>query len=66
MPTFTFKAKKLGGEVYSGVKEAADRYELYKLLRDNGDEVVEFKEGKARGGMNMEISFAIFSHIKTI
>ena len=53
MSHFTFKAKHPGGEVYSGEKDAADRYELYKLIRENGDEIVEFKEkraGRVHGG----------------
>jgi len=44
MSHFIFKAKTPTGEMYSGEKEAADRYELYKLLREKGDEVIEFKE----------------------
>ena len=67
MPHFVFKAKKPTGEIYSSEKEVADRYELYKLLRDSGDEIVELKESASRAGIHMNISFgALSSHIKTI
>lgn len=57
MSHFAFKAKKASGEIYAGEKDAADRYELYRLFRENGEEVVEFKEKKAKKGLHMEISF---------
>ncbi len=67
MSHFTFKAKKSTGEIYSGQKEAADHFELYKLLRDSGDEIVEYKEGKGHSGVHKEISFsALTKHVKTI
>lgn len=66
MSHFIFKAKKISGEVYKGERDANDRYELYKLLRDQGEEVVEFKE-KSRGShLNFNISLSIFNRIKTI
>ncbi|MFA6295290.1 MAG: type II secretion system F family protein [Candidatus Paceibacterota bacterium] len=66
MSHFTFKAKKPTGEIYSSEKDAADRYELYKLLREHGDEVVEFKEKTITGGFNFNMKLSIFSHVKTI
>ena len=56
MSHFIYKAKKPGGEIYSGERDAADRYELYKLLRENGDEVVQFRE---RSGSSKGFSFHI-------
>lgn len=44
MPHFVFKAKKLGGEVHKGEKDAKDRYELYKMVRESGEEVVSVDE----------------------
>lgn len=41
MSHFIFKAKKASGEVYKGEKDANDRYELYKVLRDQGEVVVD-------------------------
>lgn len=67
MSHFVFKAKKPGGEVYSGEKDAADRYELYKLIREGGDEIMEFKEKAPGKGFNINISIpGIGKHVKTI
>lgn len=66
MPHYSFKARNQSGQIYSGEKEAADRYELYKAVRDGGGEMVEFKETAAKKGLNMEISFGgLFKHVKT-
>ncbi|MEI6396515.1 MAG: type II secretion system F family protein [Candidatus Taylorbacteria bacterium] len=46
MSKFIFKAKKSSGEVYSSVKEAKDRYDLYHMLREDGTEVISVKEKK--------------------
>lgn len=43
MPHFTFKAKK-GGEIIKGVQDAKDRFELYKMLKDSGEELISVKE----------------------
>jgi type IV pilus assembly protein PilC len=56
MSTFTFKAKKPTGETYTATKDAADRYELYKLIKEEGDEVVDVKE-KTGKGLSMSMSF---------
>ncbi len=67
MSHFTFKAKKSTGEIYSGEKEAVDRYELYKLLRESGDEVVVFSESKGHIGSHLNISIKpILGRVKTI
>lgn len=67
MSHFIFKAKKSTGEIYSAQKDATDRYELYKLIRDNGEEIVEVKETSDRKGLRINISFgAIFNRIKII
>ncbi|MDE2041098.1 MAG: type II secretion system F family protein [Patescibacteria group bacterium] len=57
MSHFIFKAKKSTGETYSGERDAKDRYELYRMLRESGDEIVEFKEKAARSAFNVNISF---------
>src|SRR4051812_37753413 len=67
MAHFIFKAKKSSGETYSGQRDAADRYELYRMMRESGDEILEFKEKAQKKGMKMEISLGgIFKHVKTI
>lgn len=67
MPHFTFKAKKSTGETYSGDRDAEDRYELYRLLRESGDEIIDFKEKAESKGFNMDISFGFLGkRVKTI
>ena len=66
MSHFTFKAKKPTGEIYKGEKDAADRFELYRMVRESGDEIVSVDEKAARGlkaGFSMDF---LFSRVKTI
>ena len=46
MPTFTYKAKNASGETLKGQHEAADKFELYKLLKDEGLETISAEEKK--------------------
>ncbi|MEA2715472.1 MAG: type pilus assembly protein PilC [Candidatus Parcubacteria bacterium] len=55
MSHFTFKAKKSSGEIYTGEKDAVDRYELYRILRESGEEIVEFKEKSSKGALHFEL-----------
>lgn len=69
MPHFTFKAKKPSGEVYSGAFDATDRYEIYRMLRESGDELISYEE--AHGGqfkkiLKFNISFGVKTHDKII
>jgi type IV pilus assembly protein PilC len=67
MPHFTFKAKKSTGEIYSGEKDANDRYEFYKLIRENGEEIVEMRETVGASKFHLNVSFEnIFKRVKTI
>ena len=64
MSHFVFKAKKPTGEIYKGEKDAADRFELYRMIREAGDEVVSVNEKSVRahkgGGLHL------FSRVKAI
>lgn len=67
MSHFIFKAKRPTGEIYSGQKDAADRFELYRLIREEGDEIMTYEE---KGGMKIfgklnELP-SIFGGVKTI
>ena len=66
MSHFIFKAKKLSGEVYKGERDANDRYELYKILKDQGEEIIEFKEKKQSKGFNFNFNLSFFDKVKTI
>ena len=67
MSHFIFKAKKPSGEIYAGQKDLVDRYELYKVLRESGDELVSLKEKKSMQGLNRSITFNILGeHVKMV
>lgn len=61
MPHFTYKAKKTGGEIYKGERDAKDRFDLYKILKESGEEVINFKEkgqdGSVSKGFNIDLPF---------
>jgi len=64
MAHFTYTAKHSTGEVYKGEAEASDHYELYKIIRESGGEVISYKETKKGGIKAMNISFSL-GRIKT-
>ncbi|MCX6715740.1 MAG: type II secretion system F family protein [Candidatus Taylorbacteria bacterium] len=66
MSHFTYTAKKTSGETYSAEKDAADRFELYHLVRDRGDELVEFKEKIIGHGLKINVNINFLSRIKMI
>jgi type IV pilus assembly protein PilC len=66
MSHFIFKAKKISGEIYKGEREASDHYELYKLLRNQGDEVIEYKEKSNGKGIHLNLTISMLSRVKTI
>lgn len=68
MSHFIYKARKPGSsDIYKGEKDAADRYELYKLLKESNEEIVSFKEGSNSkfSISNLSLSLSIFNSIKT-
>ncbi|MEI8327826.1 MAG: type II secretion system F family protein [Candidatus Taylorbacteria bacterium] len=67
MSHFIYKAKKKTGEIYKGERNAADRYELYKILRENGEEIIQFREKGSSRSAGFDISFGLISgKVKTI
>ena len=65
MSHFVFKARKPTGEVYKSEKDAADRFELYRLIRESGDEIVSVSE-KSAHHLKTGASLSMFSHVKTL
>ncbi len=59
MAHFTYTAKHPEGETYIGEAEAADHYELYKMIRESGGEIVSYKESKRSGMRKMNISLSL-------
>jgi len=61
MPHFTYKAKRSDGEIYKGEKDAKDRFELYRMLKESETEIYEVKESSGNTlfskGININIPF---------
>lgn len=61
MSHFTYKAKRSDGEVYKGEKDANDRFELYKMLKESGEEVLDVQEKNSSSmfskGMTISLPF---------
>lgn len=67
MSHFIYKAKRATGEIYKGEKDAKDRFELYKMLKDSGEEAVDVveKTGKELSLKGFNISIPFIGSIKT-
>jgi type IV pilus assembly protein PilC len=55
MSHFKFKAKKPTGEIYTAERDAEDRYELYRLIRESGDEIIMADEKKLSGKFHIKL-----------
>ncbi len=53
MSRFTYMAQKSGGEVYKGIADARDRFEVYSIVRREGAHLVSLKEDGTSGIWNM-------------
>lgn len=64
MSHFIYKARKSNGEIYKGERDAKDRFELYKMLKDSGEVAINvYQKGK---GLNLNIDLPFLSSIKMI
>ncbi len=61
---FKYKAKRSTGEIYEGELDANDRYELYKVIKDSGAEVLSYKEHSKGGLKNITIKIPFVSGVK--
>lgn len=50
---FTYTAEKNGGEVYKGVAEARDRFELYAIVRSEGAHIISIAEERSQGALSV-------------
>jgi type IV pilus assembly protein PilC len=67
MSDFFYKAKRPGGEIYSARKRAKDRFELYRIIRESGDDFIsleEFSENKPLANLQ-SIASSLFNHVRT-
>lgn len=60
---FTYTAEKSGGEVYKGVAEAADRFELYGIVRQEGGKIISLEEVGGSGWLSMSYWNALLSRV---
>jgi type IV pilus assembly protein PilC len=64
MSHFIYKARKSNGEIYKGERDAKDRFELYKMLKDSGEVAINvYQKGK---GFNFNIEIPFLNSIKMI
>jgi len=61
---FTYTAEKTGGEIYKGTAEAADRFELYSLVRREGGKIVSVGEDQSGKVMSWQYWNNLFSTVK--
>ena len=63
MAKFIYTAEKSDGEVYKGVAAAADRFELYGIVRQEGGRIISLEETGGNGWLSMDYWNAMFSRI---
>jgi type IV pilus assembly protein PilC len=64
MGKFSYTAEKAGGEVYSGVAEATDRFELYSIVRKEGARIIAVSEEGAQGFLSLKYWNAKLTTVK--
>lgn len=64
MARFSYTAEKSGGEVYRGVAEAADRFELYSIVRREGGHIVSLEEDHTQSVWSLSYWNTKFTTIK--
>lgn len=64
MAHFSYTAEKNDGEVYKGVAEANDRFELYQIIRREGAHIISVNEGDSTNKLNFKYWNSIFATIK--
>jgi type IV pilus assembly protein PilC len=64
MSHFSYTAEKNDGEVYKGVAEASDRFELYSLVRREGGRIISVSEENPNNWFSLKYWNSKFSTIK--
>ncbi|HVU75733.1 MAG TPA: type II secretion system F family protein [Candidatus Paceibacterota bacterium] len=64
MTKFVYTAEKSDGEVYKGTAEAADRFELYSIVRHEGGKIVSVNEDAGSNKWNIAYWNGKFSSVK--
>jgi type IV pilus assembly protein PilC len=63
MARFNYTAEKSDGEVYKGTAEAADRFALYGIVRQEGGKIISVEEAKGTGWKSMAYWNALLTRI---
>ncbi len=61
---FIYTAEKTDGEVYKGTAEAADRFELYNVVRREGGKILSVNEDRANNIWSFAYWNSVFSTVK--
>src|SRR3989338_550275 len=64
MARFSYTAEKAGGEMYTGVAEARDRFELYSIVRREGGKIVAMSEEGTNSWFNLKYWNAKLTTVK--
>lgn len=64
MSRFSYTAEKNDGEVYKGIAEAPDRFELYQVVRREGGRIISVDEDTSGSWKNIKYWNAKFTTIK--
>jgi type IV pilus assembly protein PilC len=64
MARFNYTAEKAGGEIYKGVAQAQDRFELYEIVRREGGKIVSVSEDSSSKIWSIGYWNAAFSTVK--
>ncbi len=65
MSTFSYTGKKPTGERFTARQEAADRFELYRIIKEHGDELLEYKERSTGKAVSLNMTLSFLSRINT-
>lgn len=61
---FNYTAERAGGEMYTGSAEAADRFELYSIVRREGGRIVSLTEEGVTSWLSLSAINALLSSVK--
>ncbi len=64
MAHFSYTAEKSDGEIYKGVAEAPDRFELYQIIRREGARVISVNEDTSNSALTWSYWNSKFSTVK--
>lgn len=64
MAHFSYTAEKTDGEVYSGMAEARDRFELYQIVRREGGRIISMSEDRSNSWLSIHYWNSKFTTIK--